>query len=140
MRGWRALLVACAPLLADDRATFEKVCGACHSTSMIDSFRSEPDWRDTVSQMVQIGAKGTSQEFESVMRYLLRSWTSININAATAAEIAPVLDVPDRVAEAVVRYRAEHGNFTTLDVLESTNRGSGWRRDAYSQEHSLPGL
>src|ERR1019366_7159243 len=81
-----------------DKAAFDKICGACHSTSMIDSFRSEPDWRETVDHMVELGAKGTADQFESVLRFLLRTWTKVNVNTAAAKEIAPVFHVSNTLA------------------------------------------
>ena len=90
-----------------DKVAFETVCGKCHATSMIDSFRSEPDWRDTVVQMVEyFGAQGTSEQLAGVMRYLRRVWTKINVNTATADEIAATLGVSDAVAKSMVAYRS----------------------------------
>jgi len=56
-----------------DKEAFERVCGACHTTAMIDGYRSEPDWRQTVDNMIETGAKGSKEDFERVMRYLART-------------------------------------------------------------------
>jgi len=103
---------------AADRTVFEKVCGTCHPTTLIDSFRSEPDWKETVAVMVSNGAKGTDEEFARVMRFLLRNWTRINVNTAKADEISAVLDISDASAQTVVSYRVEHGPFKTIDDLK----------------------
>src|SRR5581483_9909620 len=87
---------------SSDKAAFEKVCGACHPTGMVDSFRSGPDWHETVDHMVDLGAKGTAEAFQGVMRFLQRFWTKVNVNTATAKEISPVLDVSEAMAEAIV--------------------------------------
>jgi competence protein ComEA len=67
--------------------------------------------------MVKIGAKGTDEQFDRVMRVLLRTLTKVNVNLANAAEIAPVLDITERTAEALIRYRTENGKFRTLDEV-----------------------
>jgi competence ComEA-like helix-hairpin-helix protein len=100
-----------------DKASFEQVCGACHAPSMVNGFRSAPDWRETVANMVEIGARGTDEQLAGVMRYLRRFWTTINVNTATAEELTETIGISDSVAQAIVRYRTGHGNFKTCDDL-----------------------
>jgi competence protein ComEA len=101
-----------------DKAAFEAVCGACHPASLADGLRSESEWGETVEQMVKAGAKGTGEQFERVMRFLLRTLTKVNVNTATASEIAPVLDISGAAARALVKRRTEKGNFKTLEDLK----------------------
>jgi competence protein ComEA len=68
--------------------------------------------------MVKLGAKGTDDQFDRVIGVLLRTYTKVNINTATASEIAPVLDVSDATAQTIVKRREENGNFTKLDDLK----------------------
>ena len=103
---------------AADKAAFEKVCGTCHASSMISEIRTEPEWKETVEHMVSIGANGTEEELEAVMRTLLRTQTKVNVNKAGAAELPLVLGISDATARAVVNYRAAHGNFKTLADLK----------------------
>jgi competence protein ComEA len=103
---------------AADKADFEAVCGACHTSSMVTDIRTEPEWKDTVEHMVSLGASGTDEQMEAVMRVLLRTLTKVNVNTAQAAQLPLVLDISDTVAQAVVNYRAAHGNFRTLDDLK----------------------
>lgn len=103
---------------ASDKADFETVCGACHTTSMVSEIRTEPEWKETVEHMVSIGARGTDDQLEAVMRFLLRTLTKVNINTATAAQLPLVLDVSETTAQSLVKYRGEHGNFKTLDDLK----------------------
>jgi competence protein ComEA len=100
---------------AADKAAFQAVCGSCHALSLVNGLRTEAEWVDEIQQMVKIGAKGTDEQFDRVMRVLLRTLTKVNVNLANAAEIAPVLDITERTAEALVKYRNENGNFRTLD-------------------------
>lgn len=104
--------------LSAEKSAFEAVCGSCHSTSMADGLRSEPDWRETVDVMRGLGAKGTDRQFDQLLRYLLRTQTKVNINTATAAQIAPVLDIGEPAAEALVKRRTDAGPFKTLDDLK----------------------
>jgi competence protein ComEA len=114
-------LLVCAELCADDaadKATFEKVCGNCHASSMVSDLKTQDEWAETVGNMVSIGAKGTKEQFDAVLRYLAHNFTRVNINTAPASEIAPVLDVTEAVAQTVVDYRTSHGSFTTLDQVK----------------------
>src|SRR6266513_3295168 len=101
-----------------DKAAFEGVCGTCHPASMVDGLRGESQWRETVELMVKAGAKGTDEQFDRLMRYLLRNWTKVDVNTATAAEIAPVLDVSDATAHAIETRRTENGSFKTIEELK----------------------
>jgi competence ComEA-like helix-hairpin-helix protein len=101
-----------------DKATYEIVCGSCHAPNMDTDLRSESEWIETIDQMRSIGAKGTDKQFDRVLRYLARNFTKIDVNTATAAQIAPILDIDAASAQGVVKYRAEHGNFRTLEDLK----------------------
>jgi competence ComEA-like helix-hairpin-helix protein len=101
-----------------DKATFEAVCGSCHAPNMDTDLRSESEWVETVDHMISIGAKGTGKQFDRILRHLARNFTKVDVNTATAAQIAPVLDIDDAAAQMVVKYRAEHGNFKTLEDLK----------------------
>lgn len=103
---------------AADKAAFEVVCGACHPASMASDLRAEADWRDTVAVMVKAGAKGTEAQFDGLMRYLLRNLTKVNVNTATAAEIAPVLAVSEATARDIVKRRTEKGSFRAIEELK----------------------
>lgn len=103
---------------AADKADFEAVCGACHTSDMVSDIRTEPEWKDTVELMVSLGAEGTGEQMEAVMRVLLRTLTKVNVNTAPAAQLALVFDISEAMAQAVVKYRAEHGNFKSLADLK----------------------
>ena len=105
-------------LSAADKEAFQRVCVECHTTAMIDGYRSMPDWRQIVDNMIEIGARGTPEDIERVMRYLWRNWARIDLNAATAAQIAVVLGIKEDLAKAVVKYRTEHGHFTAIGELK----------------------
>src|SRR5437660_11529512 len=81
-----------------DKTDFEIVCGACHASSMASDMRSEPEWTETVAHMVSLGADGTTQQIEAVMRVLLRTLTKVNVNTAAAAQLPLVLDISETMA------------------------------------------
>ena len=103
---------------AADKVVFAAVCGACHTVAMVSDMRSEDEWAETVDHMVSIGAKGSDEQMEAVMRFLLRTLTKVNVNAATAEQLPLVLDISKATAQEVVKYRGEHGSFKTLDDLK----------------------
>jgi len=123
---WLGILILALPCPAlarqqtpkSDQAAFNAVCGACHAASSVSGLRTEAEWRETVEHMISMGAHGTDEQFNAVMRVLSRTLTKVNVNTASAAEIAPVLDVSEAQAEGFVKYRAEHGPFKTLDDLK----------------------
>lgn len=103
---------------AADKAAFQAVCGSCHALSMVEGLRTESEWYEEVEQMIKIGAKGTDEQFDRVMSILLRTLTKVNVNTATASQIAPVLDVSDATAQAIVKRRSEDGKFRSIEDLK----------------------
>jgi competence protein ComEA len=73
---------------------------------------------ETIDVMRGLGAKGTEDQFASVRRYLLRNHTKVNVNTQSAAEIAPVLEISETAARALVKFREEKGPFKTLDDVK----------------------
>ena len=122
-----------------DKEAFQRVCGECHTTSMIDGYRSMPDWRQTVDNMMEIGARGTPEDMVRVMRYLARSWTRINLNAATAEDIVAVLGIKEDLARAVVKYRTEHGHFTAIGELKKVPGFEKIKPDEYKDKFVVSG-
>ena len=103
---------------AVDRAAFEAVCGACHKINLVEGLRSESEWMDVLERMVNIGAKGSNEQFDAVVRVLLRDFTKVNINTASAEEIAPVLDISEPIAASIVSRRTAKGKYQTIADLK----------------------
>jgi competence protein ComEA len=103
---------------AVDRATFRAICGTCHSTALVDGLRTEEEWREEIDQMIKVGARGTPEQFERILRYLARTQTIVNVNTADARQMALVLEVSESVAEAVVKRRNSSGKFKNLEELK----------------------
>jgi cytochrome c oxidase cbb3-type subunit III len=60
------------PALANAKAVVQKVCGNCHTPeSVITNRRSRAQWQETINKMITTqGAKGTPEEFATVLDYL----------------------------------------------------------------------
>ncbi len=101
-----------------DAATFRAICGSCHATTLVEGLRTEQEWREEVDQMIKIGARGTEEQLQRVMRVLVRTLTKVNVNTAEPRQISPVLDVSDAVAEELVKRRTLNGKFKTLEDLK----------------------
>jgi competence ComEA-like helix-hairpin-helix protein len=113
-----ALLIACGVALrgqqppAASKANFERLCGSCHEPERSTSSRRTRDqWLQTVNQMVARGAEGSDDELMAVVDYLAREHGRVNVNLASAAEMAMVLGLTSEEAAAIVQYRRDHGGF-----------------------------
>ena len=58
-------------------------------------------------------------EVDEVVNYLAKYLSRLNVNKATAAELADVLDLPIEQAAAIIEYRERSGPFRNFDALES---------------------
>jgi competence protein ComEA len=100
------------------KAALLKVCSNCHTAeSVIQTLRTRQEWTDVVDQMSRYGAEASDQEFDQILAYLVKHFSPIRINKATAKDLESTLDIPASVAEAIVAYRAEKGDFKTADEV-----------------------
>jgi len=107
------------------KATTEKVCGACHGAELvIGRQETREGWAAIVNEMVQRGASGTDDELYDVVDYLSKNFSKtspvikINVNKATANDLAKALRLSETQAAAVVHWREEKGDFKSVDELE----------------------
>jgi len=101
------------------KAVLLKVCGECHTAlSVIQTLRTWQEWSDVIDQMAHFGAQASDQEYDQILAYLARHFAAIKVNKATAKDLEATLDVPAKVAEAIVAYRADKGDFKTVDDLK----------------------
>ena len=95
---------------AKGAATFARVCSLCHDGARIlSNRRSKSQWTEVIEKMMERGAQVSDEDFEVVMDYLLRHYGRINVNKAEAEDLAIVIGVSKKDAEAIVRYRAGPG-------------------------------
>jgi len=104
---------------APGRAALLKVCSNCHTAeSVVASLRTRQEWVDVVDQMARFGAEASDQEYEQILAYLVKYFSRISINKATAKDLQTALDISADAAEAIVAYRAEKGDFKTVDDVK----------------------
>lgn len=119
------------------REQVQKVCGGCHSVSVITEYRATKEkWGEIVDNMVSRGAEGTDEEIDQVVNYLAEHFgaaaprSKINVNKATAPEMVKALGISVEDASAIVEYRAKHGDYKDLEQLESVPEIDRKRIDA----------
>jgi len=89
-----------------------KLCQDCHDTSVVTMDNHTRDgWQKTIDKMIERGADGTDAQFETVVTYLTKNFGRINVNKATAAEIAASVGFTDAEAADIVKYREKNGDF-----------------------------
>lgn len=97
---------------APGRETVQKICGTCHSASMVlGRSSSREEWSEVIANMVAKGAKGTSADFAQVLDYLT---ANLGPKPAAAGAAAPRrtgggLTVGPNDKHVVDTQSAEHG-------------------------------
>jgi competence ComEA-like helix-hairpin-helix protein len=102
-------------------------CVGCHELKVVTSKRAtKQQWASLVDQMVSRGAEVDDDDIESVVEYLAANFgplksspaaaksndqKPVNVNTATAAELAAALDIPVKESAAIVSYREQNGSF-----------------------------
>jgi competence protein ComEA len=106
--------------MQDDRPAraFEKVCHDCHEPDrIVETHRTRGGWEEIIEKMIEKGATGTDQDFDLVLQYLLGHYGMVNINQASPEDIALIVGLSAKEAEAIVTYRRENGNFKNFEAL-----------------------
>jgi competence protein ComEA len=87
-----------------------KICQDCHELDVITSYnQTREGWKKMVAKMGDRGAEGTDEEFAAVVEYLTKYFGRINVNKASAEEIAAALKFSPKEAAAIVDYRGKNG-------------------------------
>ena len=96
-----------------------KICRDCHDLDTVTAEnRTKESWRKTIAKMGDRGAEGTDEQFEAVINYLSKNFGRINVNKATAEEIATGLGFSADQAGAIVKYRETNGDFKDWQDLK----------------------
>jgi competence protein ComEA len=93
-------------------------CIGCHMPEHFTKYRrTNEEWQAIVIRMGQRVRSATTEELDTVQKYLAANYpkiedtTKLNVNKATANEIETQLNFTGKEAEAIVHYREEHGDF-----------------------------
>lgn len=96
----------------------DRACRMCHPIeNILRMRRTVREWADVLTTMQGRGANATEDEFEGIHWYLSRYYGVVRVNAATAEELATVLGLTAKDAQAIVEYRKAHGNFADAAAL-----------------------
>jgi len=101
-----------------------RVCGTCHPPARGASVRlTRSGWRNVITKMVALGAKGTDEELAAVLDYLSANFKGeaskpLNLNTAPAIDLESVAGLLRKEAAALIAYRTKHGPCKTLEDLK----------------------
>src|SRR5206468_7340622 len=96
-----------------------KVCRDCHGPeSVLAHLKTRDEWNKTLDEMSANGATGSDQEWTDILEYLVKHYSPIAVNKATATDLAATLDVAAAVAERIVEARTEKGRLTSIDEVK----------------------
>jgi competence ComEA-like helix-hairpin-helix protein len=105
----------------------ESTCTGCHSIARIEAKRlNEEEWNGIIREMIEKGAPINPNDLKVIVGYLAKNFgpdkdKKVNINKATASEIAAALKLESVEVAAVVQYRTQHGKFKNLSELEKVS-------------------
>ncbi len=113
-----SLLVLSQDATPVGREAFVKLCATCHRPEVASSGRrSRTQWEEVVEKMIAKGAKGSDEEFGAVIDYLVANHGRVNVNGASASEIAEVLGLTLEEADAIVKHRRANGKIEDFEAL-----------------------
>ena len=97
--------------------TFTRNCIKCHPADRIaGSRRTRTQWEEVMTTMQTArGAVIADEDWEVIQTYLVKHYGRVNVNRATVDELVEVLGVTAETADAIVKYRKEHGDFEDYD-------------------------
>jgi competence ComEA-like helix-hairpin-helix protein len=102
------------------RDKVENACTVCHTAERIMAQHMTVDqWRSEVRTMVENGASLNPDEWEPVVIYLSKNFgPKINLNTATAKQIAEGLPFSESEAAAIIAWRQSNGAFRNIRDLK----------------------
>jgi competence protein ComEA len=119
-----SLTVAQAQDLPDGKGKdlVENTCGSCHGLDVVVAQHATKDgWSSIVDYMVSRGATGTPDELQTIVAYLAKNFPPLpaatNVNKATSMDLQTQLELTAKDADAIVKYRMDHGDFKDFDSL-----------------------
>jgi competence protein ComEA len=114
---------AAAPVMPDGpgKQFILMQCTACHQPDHFTKYHhTAEEWQVIIARMGTRVPGATKPELDAVLKYFVTNYPKIeapedsnkvNMNKATAAEIASRLDLTASEAEAIVHYRETHGDY-----------------------------
>jgi competence protein ComEA len=106
---------------ADDPANelFVQMCNRCHDAARITALRrTKTEWEEVINKMIERGATGSEEDFQTVFAFLRRHYGKVYINSAGGEEITTTLGLSSKDADALLSYRKANGNFADFDAVK----------------------
>jgi competence protein ComEA len=103
------------------KETFVTVCSMCHSPDAVLTKQGTKQWwQSKVTEMLQESTDIPATDVDTIVAYLAKNFpiVKINVNKAAAKDLETGLQLTSKESESIVQYRADHGNFKTLDDLK----------------------
>lgn len=91
----------------------------CHGVdTVLRSKRTPKQWAVVIEDMAAIGAKVTPAEQRVIADYLGKHFPlTVNVNSASADQIAETLELPVKIGMAIVEHRKKAGPFAAWEDL-----------------------
>ncbi|WP_239489324.1 helix-hairpin-helix domain-containing protein [Luteitalea sp. TBR-22] len=103
---------------ADPPEQFKRTCIKCHTSDrVVQGRRFRNQWEELIEQMIARGAVVADEDYDVVIGYLVGEFGRVNVNSASAAELAEVLHLPPADADAIVAARKAAGKFADFEAL-----------------------
>lgn len=103
----------------EGKRLLELRCTDCHGLVRVSAgHKSQISWSNTLQVMIANGAKLEPKEVAPLAQFLAANFgPAVNVNSATAGDLAKIPLLDDHLAAAIVAYREKNGPFTTVDEL-----------------------
>ncbi len=106
----------------------QRKCSSCHALKVVTEKRaSRQQWSTIVDRMITRGADVSEDDIDTLLDYLAKNFGpatgqtgaekghdrtgQVNVNAASASELAAALDLTAAESTSIVSYRERNGNF-----------------------------
>jgi competence ComEA-like helix-hairpin-helix protein len=102
------------------KAEVQQFCStACHGVETYTKTRRTPEqWKKVVTEMIALGAKPNAEQAELIAAYMGEHFKlTVNVNKASARQLADGLEVPIKVGIAITAHRTKNGPFATIEDL-----------------------
>jgi competence ComEA-like helix-hairpin-helix protein len=102
---------------SEDKETVTSTCSACHTLARVAANnRDASQWTQTVKAHNTRGLKLEPDEVPPIVRYLSTYFgPKVYLNTASAEELSTLPHFDKKLAETVVHYREQHGQFKSVD-------------------------
>jgi competence ComEA-like helix-hairpin-helix protein len=112
----------------EGQAIVQQKCASCHALKVVTGKRaSRQQWSTILDQMITRGADVSDDEIDTLLDYLAKNFGpatgqtgaekghertgQVNVNTASASELAAALDLTVAESTSIVSYRERNGNF-----------------------------